>query len=72
MNPLQEIRFFPIEGIWQSADGVVLADFLREYDIIVDDRCEFFRLRDYERKISIWYRASAGRVQITIWDNSDR
>lgn len=67
VKPLQEVSFFPIGGMWQSAEGLVLADFLALYDIIIDDRTQFARLYDYERKLSIWYRAGAGRVRITIW-----
>lgn len=66
-KPLQEIIFRPVDGLWVSADGVVLADFLALYEICVDDRTQFARLYDYDRMISIWYRAEAGKVQITIW-----
>ena len=66
-KPLQETSFFQIDGIWQDAFGNVLADFLTRYDIIIDDRCQFARLYDYERMISIWYRAYGGKVTITIW-----
>ncbi len=67
VKPVKEMIFHEMGGIWRSADGVVLADFLAEYSIVVDDRCEFARLRDYERSVSIWYRASAGKVKITFW-----
>lgn len=67
IKPLQEVSFFLIEGIWQDVEGHILADFLASYDIIVDDRTQFARLYDYERMILIYYRASAGKVVITIW-----
>ena len=67
MKPLQETSFFLIQGIWQDAYGNVLADFLSKYDIIVDDRCQFARLYDYERKICFFYRASAGKITLTLW-----
>ena len=67
-KPLKEMIFRPIDGIWRDcSNGAVLADVLNEYDIIVDDRAEFIRLRDYDRNVSIWYRASAGKITITIW-----
>ena len=66
-QPLQEFKFFPIDGVWQDALGNVLADVLREYDIIVDDRCQFARLHDYERMITFWYRSGAGKVTLTLW-----
>lgn len=67
MNPLQKIIFRDINGIWKDAEGRVLADVLASYEIVVDDRCEFARLKDYERMVSIWYRATAGLISITIW-----
>lgn len=68
-KPIAEHIFRPIDGIWQDASTQrVLADVLAEYDIVVDDRCEFARIKDYARKISIWYRASAGKVTLTFWE----
>ena len=67
-KPLKEMIFREIDGIWQDCStGAVLADVLSEYDMVVDDRAEFMRLRDYARNVSIWYRASAGRIKITVW-----
>ena len=71
VKPLQEVSFFPMGDVWQDVEGHVLADFLASYDIIVDDRTEFARLRDYQRRLSIWYRAGAGKVRITIWRLGD-
>lgn len=67
VKPLQNIIFRPVDGIWQDAEGHVLADVLASYDIIVDDRCQFARLYDYERRLVIYYRASAGKVLLTCW-----
>lgn len=47
--------------------GKVLADVLSEYDIVVDDRCEFARIKDYTRGISFWYRAHAYKITLTLW-----
>lgn len=67
-KPLKEMIFRCISGIWQDASTQrVLADVLAEYDIVIDDRCEFARIKDYARNVSIWYRASAGKVTLTIW-----
>lgn len=61
--------FREIGGTWTDAStGRVLADVLAEYEIIVDDRTEFARMRDYARNVSIFFRASAGKVTITIWE----
>lgn len=60
--------FRQIYGIWRDcSNGAVLADVLEEYELKVDDRAEFIRFRDYERDISIWYRASAGKITMTFW-----
>lgn len=67
VKPLQDIAFFKMGDCWQDVEGHILADFLSLYDIVVDDRCQFARLYDYERMICIYYRAFAGKVQITIW-----
>lgn len=67
-KPLREMIFRPVDGIWQDcSNGAVLADVLSEYDIVIDDRAEFMRLRDYDRMVSIWIRLTAGKVTITIW-----
>lgn len=67
-KPLREMIFREIDGIWRDCStGAVLADVLSAWDMVVDDRAEFMRLRDYNRNVSIWYRASAGKVKITIW-----
>ena len=61
--------FRPIDGIWRDcSSGAVLADVLDEYELVIDDRAEFIRLRDYDRNVSIWYRAGANKVTITIWE----
>ena len=67
MKPLQLIIFRPVGDYWMSADGVVLADYLASYDIIVDDRCEFARFSDYERRLYFIYRETAGKITITVW-----
>ena len=67
-KPVKEMIFRPIDGIWRDcSNGVVLADVLNEYELVIDDRAEFIRLKDYQRNFSIYYRASAGKITITIW-----
>lgn len=67
VKPLQDIIFREVNGKWIDPLGNLLADFLAEYDIIVDDRCQFARLYDYKRMVLFYYRASHGKVQITLW-----
>lgn len=72
VKPIKVYNFRPIEGMWMDAStGSVLADILAEYDIIVDDRCEFARIRDYERHIKFFYRATAGLVSLELWQLFD-
>ena len=60
--------FRPIDGIWRDCStGAVLADVLIEYELNVDDRAEFVRLRDYVRNVTIYYRATAGKISIVVW-----
>lgn len=67
-KPIIEYIFRPMPEIWTDAStGKVLADVLAEYEIIVDDRCQFARMYDYTRGVEILYRASAGKVSITIF-----
>lgn len=66
MEHLKEYYVFrPTDGQWQSAEGVVLADFLSQRGIVMDDRTQFARLYDYETYECIWYRAY-GALKITI------
>ena len=64
--------FRPVDGMWMDADGQILADVLREYEMVIDDRCQFARLYDYGRDLCIWYRSDVGRVKITLWSISDK
>lgn len=67
-KPVMEMIFRPIDGIWRDcSNGAVLADVLSEYELVIDDRAEFVRLKDYQRNLSIYYRASASKITITIW-----
>lgn len=67
VKPLQDIAFFLMpDGIWRDVEGHILADVLANYDIIVDDRCQFARLYDYERKFIIYYRVYGGKITLTI------
>ena len=67
IKPLQDITFHQMGEMFMDAEGHVLADVLSSYEIVVDDRCQFARLYDYERMICIYYRASARKVRLTIW-----
>lgn len=61
--------FRPTEGIWQNAEGEVLADVLAEYGLTIDDRTQFARIYDYEQMLCFWYRAyGAMKVTLTIYN----
>lgn len=68
-RPIKQMLFRPVQGIWQdvAGDSGTFSDFLTEYGIIIDDRTEFVRLKDYERNISIWLRMEAMKISVTIW-----
>lgn len=68
-KPKLFVVFRPAEGMWYSADGIILADFLAERGMVIDDRCQFARLYDYDTNECIWYRAcGTQKITITIWD----
>lgn len=68
-KPKEYYVFRPTDGRWQSAEGIVLADFLSQRGIVMDDRTQFARLYDYEAYECIWYRAyGALKITITIYE----
>lgn len=67
-KPIKEFIFRGIDGMWRDcSSGVVLADVLAEYELLIDDRTQFARINDYERGLSIWYRANGGKITLTFW-----
>lgn len=66
-KPLQESNFFLIDGAWRDTYGNILADVLAKYGLLIDDRTQFARIYDYERMIIFYFRASAGKITLTIW-----
>lgn len=67
-KPIRELVFRQMGGMWRDCStGAVLADVLNEYELVIDDRAEFVRFRDYQRNVSIWYRAGAGKITIVVW-----
>lgn len=62
--------FRPVGEVWQNVtgDSGTLADFLTELGILIDDKTEFARIRNYEANKYIIYRACAMKVIIEIWD----
>lgn len=71
-KPIHEYIFRPMPEIWTDAStGEVLADVLQKYAIIVDDRTQFARLYDYDECVCYYYRATAGKITITIWKIGD-
>lgn len=68
-KPKEYLIFRPVEGSWLSADGVLLADYLANRGLTIDDRTEFARIKDYDEYECIWYRAyGAQKVTIAVWD----
>ena len=67
IKPLQTFNFFLIEDMWKDVDGHVLADVLAMYDLVIDERTQFARIYDYHRWILFYFRASAGKISLTLW-----
>lgn len=67
IKPLQTFNFFLIEDMWRDVDGRILADVLSMYDLIIDERTQFARIYDYHRWILFYFRASAGKISLTLW-----
>lgn len=67
-NPIKELIFRDVDGMWRDcSNGAILADVLSEYNLLIDDRTQFARIYDYERGVCFWYRASAGKIKLTLW-----
>lgn len=68
-KPICEYRFHLVDGLWRDVkgEGAILADVLSLYDIIIDDRCKFARIYDYDRAICFWYRVDGGLITLTLW-----
>lgn len=69
IKPIKEMVFQNVGGIWRNVagDSAILADVLNALGLIIDDKCEFARFKDFENNLSIWYRANGGRITITLW-----
>lgn len=68
-NPEEKKIFKQVEGIWRNitGDSATLAETFERLGIIIDDKCEFARFRDYENNRYIIYRAALGEITIAIW-----
>lgn len=68
-KPLHSYRFRQIEGIWRdaTANAGILADFLAAHNLLIDDRTEYARIKDYEEGMCYWYRVDGGLITIDIW-----
>ena len=68
-QPLKEFVFRPSPDLWVDAGtGRVLADVLAYYELLIDDRTQFARIYDYDAQLRFYYRATAGKVTLTIWE----
>ena len=69
VKPKLNLVFRLVDGLWQSAEGMILAEFLAERGIVMDDRTQFARLYDYDVNECIYYRTyGSQKITITIWD----
>lgn len=68
-KPLHSFRFRQINGIWQDTteNAGTLADFLGARNLLIDDRTQFARIKDYQEGISYWYRVDGGLITIDVW-----
>lgn len=68
-KPLHYYQFRFVGGMWRdvAGDGGVLADILSEWEIEIDHRTQFARLKDYERGLQFLFRAySCAMIELTI------
>lgn len=75
MKKIKPIRmiFQEVGGMWRRIDSQepkppTLADTLKELNIVIDDKTEFARIRDYLYNNYIFYRNNGGKIIIEIWD----
>lgn len=63
--------FKQVEGIWldiTAGDSAKsLADTLESLNIIIDDKCEFARFKNYQTEQLILYKVWEGKITIDIW-----
>lgn len=71
VQPLKTYVFRPVNDAWVDVkgDGELLADVLRCYDLVIDDKCEFARFKDLEHNLEIWYRVRGALcISIDVWE----
>lgn len=50
-----------------SGDSELLSDVLNALNIIIDDKCQFARFKDFSTNRTIEYRAYTDRIRINIY-----
>lgn len=68
-NPLHYYQFRFVGGMWRdvAGNGDVLADVLSEWEIEIDYRTQFARLKDYERGLEFLFRAwTCAKIELTV------
>ena len=68
-KPLHYYQFRFVGGMWRdvAGNGDVLADVLSEWEIEIDYRTQFARLKDYERGLQFLFRAyTCAKIELTI------
>lgn len=69
-KPICDYLFLQVKGIWRDVLGTrgdILADVLSAFDLLVDDKAEYVRYKDYTRGLCIIYRAYGGKITLTMW-----
>lgn len=69
MKPLCEMIFKKVQGVWRNVagDSAILADVLTAFELQIDDRCEFARIKDHDNNLEIYYRRNGGKITLTLW-----
>lgn len=68
-KPLRYYQFRFVGGMWRdvAGNGDVLADVLSEWEIEMDYRTQFCRIKDFERNLQFLYRAwTCAKIELTI------
>lgn len=67
-EPRREYRFRLVDGIWRDVTGTgrVLADVLADYDLDIDYRVEYARIKDFERGLYYIFRVFGGHIDFQI------
>ena len=76
LKPLCKMTFRNVGGMWRRVDSrepqpPTLAEVLKEFDLQIDDRTEFARIKDYENQLEFKFLQYGGTITLTIWKMQD-